>query len=147
MRAERIFVLVLGLAVLLPGCKEEPAPVTVAKQFSAAVRAHDIEALLEVVDSRTVAYVEAAAERASDQIGGRRSVEPPEMLQIVDVDARSSVIKAELLSEDGDSASVRLSGADRSEKEVQLVLEDGAWKVSLPTPPSPAGVRPAPLEH
>ena len=64
-----------------------------------------------------------------------------------DVDARPSVIKAELLSDDGDSASVRLSGADRSEKEVQLVLEDGAWKVSLPTPPSPAGVRPAPLEH
>jgi len=117
--------------------------VTAAKQFSAAVRARDTPALLEIVDSRTVAYVDAAAERASDQIGGRRSVEPPEMLQVVDVDARSAIVKAELISEEGDTASVRLTGADGSEHDVHLVLEDGAWKVSLPTPPAPAGTRPA----
>ena len=149
MRADRVcsalldLGLGLGLALLLPGCKEEPAPVTAAKQFSAAVRARDTPALLEIVDSRTVAYVDAAAERASDQIGGRRSVEPPEMLQVVDVDARSAIVKAELISEEGDTASVRLTGADGSEHDVHLVLEDGAWKVSLPTPPAPAGTRPA----
>lgn len=131
----------LCLALLVPGCKEEPAPVTAAKQFAAAVRARDTQALLEVVDSQTVAYVDAAAERASDQIGGRRSVEPPEMLQVVDVDARSAILKAELISEVGDTASVRLTGADGTEHDVTLIREDGAWKVSLPTPPAPAGAR------
>ncbi len=133
---------VLGLAVAasVAACNEEPAPVAAAKQFAAAVRSRDTEALLETVDQKTLAYVELSAERASDQIGGRRSVGPSEMLQVVDVDGRFAVAKAELLSEAGDAASVKLIGADGTEHEVQLVFEGGAWKVSLPTPPPPAGV-------
>ncbi len=130
----------LAAALSFPGCKEEPAPVVAAKQFAAAVRARDTQALLEIVDAQTVAYVGDSAERASDQIGGRRSVEPSEMLQVVDVDARFAIVKADLLSESGDAASVRLIGADGTEHDLQLVLEDGEWKVSLPTPPAPAGV-------
>lgn len=130
----------LGIAAALPACNEDPAPVAAAKQFAAAVRSQDTEALLETVDQKTLAYVEHSAERASDQIGGRRSVSPSEMLQVVDVDGRFSVAKAELLSESGDAASVKLIGAAGTEHEVQLVFEEGAWKVSLPTPPAPAGV-------
>lgn len=130
----------LTLLVALPACNEEPAPVAAAKQFAAAVRSRDTEALLETVDQKTLAYVEHSAERASDQIGGRRSVSPSEMLQVVDVDGRFAVAKAELLSEAGDAASVKLIGADGTEHEVQLVFEEGAWKVSLPTPPVPAGL-------
>jgi len=132
------------MAATLPGCNEEPAPVSAAKQFAAAVRSRDTEALLETVDQKTLAYVEHSAERASDQIGGRRSVSPSEMLQVVDVDGRFAVAKAELLSEAGDAASVKLIGADGTEHQVQLVFEDGAWKVSLPTPPAPAGVEHTP---
>ncbi|MGH1342006.1 MAG: hypothetical protein ACRBN8_10670 [Nannocystales bacterium] len=115
-----------------------------AKQFAVAVRTRDTEALLETVDQKTLAYVEHSAERASDQIGGRRSVSPTEMLQVVDVDARFAVAKAELLSNAGDAATVKLIGADGTGHEVQLVLEDGAWKVSLPTPPPPAGIEKTP---
>ena len=129
----------LALLVVFAGCKEEPAPVVAAKRYASAVRARDTERLLEVVDSKTSDYVQRAAERASDQIGGRRSVQPTEMLQVVDVNARNAIAKAELLSESGDTASVRLTGADGTEHDLQLVLEDGAWKVSLPTPPAPAG--------
>ena len=134
----------LGIAATVPACNEEPAPVAAAKQFAAAVRSQDTEALLETVDHKTLAYVERSAERASDQIGGRRSVSPSEMLQVVDVDGRFAVAKAELLSETGGAARVKLIGADGTEHEVQLVFEEGAWKVSLPTPPAPAGVEKAP---
>ncbi|MBV1857359.1 MAG: hypothetical protein KUG77_03030 [Nannocystaceae bacterium] len=129
----------LGIGVALSGCSEEPPPVAAAKQFAAAVRSRDTEALLKTVDRKTLAYVELSAERASDQIGGRRSVSSSEMLQVVDVDGRFAVAKAELLSDSGDAASVKLIGADGGEHEVHLVFEDGAWKVSLPTPPLPAG--------
>ncbi len=134
----------LWIAASVTACNEEPAPVAAAKQFAAAVRSRDTEALLETVDQKTLAYVEHSAERASDQIGGRRSVSPSEMLQVVDVDGRFAVAKAELLSEAGDAASVKLIGADGTEHQVQLVFEDGAWKVSLPTPPAPAGVQQTP---
>jgi len=147
MRAERrgrawcalVLVGALGIAAPGSGCNEEPAAVVAAKQFASAVRSRDTQALLEIVDAQTVAYVEHAAERASDQIGGRRSVGASEMLQVVDVDARFAIVKAELLDESGDAASVRLTGADGTEHDVRLVLEDGSWKVSLPTPPAPAG--------
>ena len=135
----------LALLVVFAGCKEEPAPVVAAKRYASAVRARDTERLLEVVDSKTSDYVQRAAERASDQIGDRRPRplarfgQPTEMLQVVDVNARNAIAKAELLSESGDTASVRLTGADGTEHDLQLVLEDGAWKVSLPTPPAPAG--------
>lgn len=134
----------LSMVATLPACSEDPAPVVAAKQFAAAVRSRDTEALLETVDQKTLAYVEHSAERASDQIGGRRSVSPTEMLQVVDVDGRFAVAKAELLSESGDAARVKLIGADGTEHEVQLVFEEGAWKVSLPTPPTPAGVETTP---
>lgn len=130
----------LGMLVALPACNEDPAPVAAAKQFAAAVRSRDTQAILDTVDQQTLAYVEHSAERASDQIGGRRSVSPTEMLQVVDVDGRFAVAKAELLSESGDAATVKLIGADGTDHEVQLVFEEGAWKVSLPTPPAPAGV-------
>ncbi len=137
-------IVLLGVAVAVPACNEEAAPVSAAKRFAAAVRSRDTQALLETVDLKTLAYVEQSAERASDQIGGRRSVSPSEMLQVVDVDVRFTVAEAELLSESGDAASVKLIGADGTEHQVQLVFEDGAWKVSLPTPPPPAGVENAP---
>jgi len=133
--------LVLSVVLLAVGCKDEPAPVVAAKQFASAVRSRDTKAMLELVDAQTVAYVEDTAEGASDQIGGRRTVQPSEMLQVVDVDARFATVKAELLAETADAATVRLTGADGTEHQVRLVNEDGAWKVSLPTPPKPAGMR------
>ncbi len=137
----RRFVCALALIGTLSvvGCSEEPAPIVAAKRFASAVQARDTQAILELVDAQTLGYVDRSAERASDQIGGRRSVDPSEMLQVVDVDGRFAVVKAELLSDSGDAATVRLVGADGTEHDLQLVLEDESWKVVLPTPPVPVG--------
>ncbi len=130
------------------GCSEEPAPIVAAKRFASAVQSRDTQGILDLVDAQTLSYVQHSAERASDQIGGRRSVDPSEMLQVVDVDARFAVVKAELLSESGGAATVRLVGADGTEHDLQLVYEDEAWKVVLPTPPTPAGTAaPAAVEE
>ncbi|MEM6290011.1 MAG: hypothetical protein AAGA54_02065 [Myxococcota bacterium] len=129
--------LAAAFALVAPGCNEDAPPVKAAKDYANAVRARDTETILKRVDAKTLAYVQASAERASDQIGGRRSVAPSEMLQVVDVDPRFQVVEAHLVAESGDMASVKLVGADGTEHQLQLVLEDGAWKVALPTPAAP----------
>lgn len=126
--------LVIG-GLVLPGCSEEAPEIRAAKAFALAVQARNVEQLLTLVDGETVAYVEHAAERASDQIGGRRSVGAAEMLQVADIDARFGVVRAEVLESATDTARVRLVGADGSEHDLDLRLEGGEWKVVL-TPPA-----------
>ena len=138
MKRTLAWVLVTAFCAASPACNEEAPPLTAAKAYANAVCARDTEAILERVDAKTLAYVHSAAERASDQIGGRRSVDPSEMLQVVDVDPRFQVVQAHLVAESGDMASVMLVGADGTEHQLQLVLEEGAWKVTLPTPGTPA---------
>lgn len=122
------------------GCAEdEPEPVQVARSFAEAVRYRNVEQILELVDAQTVARTEQAAERASDQVGGRRNIETEEMIQVVDVDARFQVASAQLRSDDGHEAVVVLVGSDGTEHSLSMVNEDGAWKVRLPLPRGPMG--------
>jgi hypothetical protein len=125
---------VLAGALAIVGCSEDPAPVRTAKAFANAAQGNNIEAMLGLVDANTVAFLEQAAERASDQIGGRRSVAPQEMLQIVDIDRRFMVAKAELVAQTESAAQVRLVGADGSEHMLDLVLEGDDWRVRLQPP-------------
>jgi hypothetical protein len=124
----------LAAFLVTTACHEEPAPVTTAKAFIVAAKGRNSQAVLDLADEKTVAYAQQAASEASHQIGGRRSVEPSEMLQVVDVDPRFAVAKSEVLSQTADAATVRLHGADEATHDVNLVLEQGEWKVSLPTP-------------
>ncbi len=91
---------------------------------------------MKLVDLETVAYLEQAAARASDQIGGRRSVAPQEMLQVVDVD-RFLIKEAVLVSEDELRAEVKLIGTDDTVQVLNLVYEKDAWRVQIPTPARP----------
>lgn len=130
--------LALATASVIGGCgDDEPPPVKVAKQFAAAVKSGNVEKVLTLVESSAAQRLERAAARASDQVGGRRNIEPHEMLQIVDVDPRFQVAKAELVEGDEGHATVRLTGADERTHELGLVKEDGEWHVVLPLPPGP----------
>ena len=121
---------------LVWGCgSEEEPPVTAARAFAAVVPSGDAKRILRLVDERSRGYLEGAAHRASDQVGGRRNIEPHEMVQIVDVDPRFQIAAAELVESDDERARVRLTGVDGSVHELTVVLEDGDWKVSLPLPP------------
>lgn len=131
---------VLAMVVLfaVSSCGEESPEVAAAKAYAIAVQRGDVKDVLQLIDRESAQWFEQAAAQASDQIGGRRSVEPHEMLQIVDVDPRFQVAKAELVSSEQSSATVKLHGADGSEHLLQLVLEEGSWRVDLPLPLGPA---------
>jgi len=126
-----------ALVVLLAvaGCHREPEPVTVAKAFATAMQQRDAKALLPFLDARARKRLEEAAERATDQIGGRRQVGTYEMLQVVDVDPRFQVARATLVDSSETTATVRLDGVDGSEHVLTLLREDGEWHVRLPIPP------------
>ena len=126
-----VLMLTLGLGSLSACGNEEPAPVTKAKEFATAVRAGNVEDVLEMMDAAAAEHLREAAQRASDQVGGRRVVAPYEMLQIVDVDPSFQVAKAELTQGDDSTATVVLTGADGVTHDLHLVVEDGEWKVRI----------------
>lgn len=127
--------LLLGFFTL-GGCQREPEPVTVAKAFAAAIQQRSAKGVLLLLDARTQNHIQQAAERATDQIGGRRQVGAYEMLQVVDVDPRFQVAQATLLASDDTEATVRLDGVDGSGHVLTLVLEEGEWHVQVPRPPA-----------
>jgi hypothetical protein len=150
------WVLALLLALTLGAglaCKaKESEPVAVARMFADTARRGDVEGMLALVESSAVERLVAAAETASDQVGGRRSIEPSEMLQIVGVDRTVAVADAKLLEEDHEFAQVELVMTDGRRISLQLVWEQaiagdddsearpGGWKVRIPVPSVGASV-------
>jgi hypothetical protein len=147
---ERALVLALALGFGGSGCKaDEAEPVAVARAFAEAARRGDVDAMLAVIERPAVDQLALAAERASDQVGGRRSIEPGEMLQIVGVDRTIAVASAELVDHNGERAHVELMMTDGRTIRLELVWEQaiagdddtparaGGWKVRIPTPGSP----------
>jgi hypothetical protein len=145
----------LALIVVLGGlgCKaDEAEPVAVARAFAEAARRGDVDAMLAVIERPAVDQLTLAAERASDQVGGRRSIESSEMLQIVGVDRTIAVASAEMVDHNGELAHVELTMTDGRTIRLELVWEQaiagdddtparaGGWKVRIPMPSS------APLE-
>ncbi|MCY1057996.1 hypothetical protein [Nannocystis sp. SCPEA4] len=117
-------------------------PVKAAQAFTAAVQRGDMDAVYRQLERAATERLTAAAAQASDQVGGRRRIEPAEMLQIVDVDPNFELASAELLgdgeppgAEDGAVAQVRLLGSQQESHTLTLVREDGAWRVRIPLPP------------
>ena len=132
---------------LVSGCKRKEAePVAVARAFADAARRGDVEAMLAVIEAPAVDRLAQAAERASDQVGGRRSIEPAEMLQIVGVDRTIAVADAELVDTNLERAHVELTMTDGRTIRLELVWEQaivgdddtparaGGWKVRIPMP-------------
>ena len=145
--------IVLGVLAPTLGCRaEESEPVAVARTFAEAARRSDVARMLTVLERPAVERLEAAAEAASDQVGGRRSILPNEMLQIVGTDRTVAVADAELLDDDGKTAHVELTMTDGRSVRLELVWEQaitgddgsearvGGWKVRIPVPSPEHGV-------
>ena len=128
--------LLVAWAALSGACREQSAdPVSTAQAFTSAVQRGDMEAVLPLLEKSTAERLAAAADRASDQVGGRRRIEPAEMLQIVDVSPTFELAQTLLVDNDGATAHVQLLGAQQESYTLTLVHEDGAWYVRIPTPP------------
>lgn len=118
------------------GDEKEAAPVVAARAFATVMQHGDAKALIPLLDRAAALRLDGAASRAGDQVGGRRSVGPFEMIQIVDVPHTFQVAEAELLSGDDAQAQVALVGADGTRQVLDLVFQEGAWRVRVPLPPA-----------
>jgi len=128
--------LLVAWAALSGACREQSAdPVRTAQAFTSAVQRGDMKAVLPLLEKATAERLAAAADKASDQVGGRRRIEPAEMLQIADVSPTFELAQTLLVDNDGATAHVRLVGAQQESYTLTLVHEDGAWYVRIPTPP------------
>jgi hypothetical protein len=127
--------LLVAWAALSGACREEGAdPVRTAQAFTAAVQRGDMKAVWPMLEKAASDRLAAAADKASDQVGGRRRIEPAEMLQIVDVSPTFELAQAQLVDNDGATAHVRLLGAQQESYTLTLVHEDGVWHVRIPIP-------------
>jgi hypothetical protein len=136
----RVRIGVLTFALAVGGCGEkEAAPVTAARAFAAAMQRGDVKTVLPMLEQSALERLEQEAARASDHVGGRRNIEPYEMLQIVGVPDSFQVAKAELVTGDDESAQVRLVAADGKEHLLDLVVQEDKWRVRVPQPPITAG--------
>ncbi|MBL8943511.1 MAG: hypothetical protein JNK45_10200 [Myxococcales bacterium] len=128
--------LVLAIVLATGGCgdEKEAAPVIAARHFADVVLGGDAKALVGLIDVEAAARLERAATRASDQVGGRRSIEMYEMLQIVDVPYSLQIAKAELVGGDDQQAQVALTAADGTQHILHMVFQEGSWRVRVPTP-------------
>lgn len=130
-------------AALAGACGDRSGdPVRAAQAFTAAVQRGDMNAVYPLLERAATERLTAAAAQASDQVGGRRRIEPAEMLQIVDVDPNFELASAELVGDgdpseakDGELAQVRLLGSQQESHTLTLVREEGAWRVRIPLPP------------
>lgn len=130
-------VALVAWAALSGACGAQGAdPVRTAQAFTSAVQRGDMKSVLPLLEKAATERLDQAAEQASDHVGGRRRVEPAEMLQIVDVSPTFELAQAELVDNDGATAHVRLLGAQQESYTLTLVFEDGAWHVRIPTPPA-----------
>jgi len=132
--------LALALALALAACgAPQQTPSDAAEELVRAVQRGDTAALLPLLDGAARARLAAAAARASDQVGGRRTIAPSALLRVVDVDPTFQLARVELLEADTAAARVRVHGAAADQSlELQLIYEEGAWRVRVPLPAAPA---------
>jgi hypothetical protein len=113
---------------------EDEAPIETARAFSAAVQQGDVKAMVPLLEHGVGQYLQAAAEEASDQVGGRRSIAVHEMLQVVAADPGFAIASARVLDNDGAVAHVELVGPQDERHVLELVHQEGTWRVALPLP-------------
>lgn len=123
------------LGVASAGCgDEDEAPIAVARAFTSAAQRGDVKQMLPLLEQGVVAHLEGAAEQASDQVGGRRSIEVHEMLEVVAAEPGFAIASSEVLDNDGTTAHVELVGPEDERHVLELVFQDGSWRVRVPIP-------------
>ena len=120
------------------GGQGNTGPVEVARQYASAVLKGDVDALLPLLETELQQQIRDSAERASDQIGGRRKIEGNEMLQVDSHGLFVEVVELRLLGSEDGRAQVEVKDSLDRLHVVELLLEQGPerseWRVLIPTP-------------
>ena len=131
----RIRGVVLVAALIWTACgTDDDSPQAIARAFANAVQRGDAPAVLGLMERQAVERVQAAAERASNQVGGRRNIDTREMLQIVDIDVTFQLAAVEVQERSQDQASVTLVDAAGKSYPLEMVREQGQWRVRVAIP-------------
>jgi len=134
--AARCILLVASL-VALTSCRGDDAEaraIRTAKAFVSAVRTSDSKALVTLLEADAVAQLEGAAARASEHVGGRRTNEAHEMVQVIDLDPLFQVERVEVVNLDAQLAVLEVKATSGEKQTLTLVDEEGQWKVRVPSP-------------
>ena len=130
--------IVFALVGIACGSKESE-PSAVARAYVAAVMAGNTADVIDVLDANTVSRLEAAAQRATDQIGGRRQILAPEMLQITGYDPLFVIDRIVEVSADTERAELQIIGVSGQTETLMLVNGERGWRVALRVPQAVGG--------
>lgn len=121
----------LAAAVAGRSCSvDDDSPEGAVRSFVAAAQAGDEAALYELLGPTTRQKLDQAAERATNLAGTTRRYGPLDLVSISEsVDGPRKIA---LVSRDGDAAVVELTAADGASARLDLVREDGHWRIELP---------------
>jgi hypothetical protein len=136
----RALAFALASSVVAAGCggdTPETRAVRTAKAFVTAVRTDNTKALVSLLEAQAVAELEGTAALASEHVGGRRTIEAHEMLQVVDLDPLFQVERVEVVDLDAQLAVVEVTATSGEKVSLTLIEEGGRWKVRVPSPASP----------
>jgi hypothetical protein len=92
-----------------------------------------MKAVLPLLEKAALERLDQAAEQASDQVGGRRRIEPTEMLQIVDVSPTFELARPSWSTTTAPPPTCACWEPSRRPTPSPS-CKDGAWHVRIPIP-------------
>jgi len=127
--------LALAAVACLGGCAlGRSEPEIVARAFLDALVAEDYETAVALSVRPVRERLAAAAQRASDQVGGRRTFAAHEMFQVLDLPAGLGAATLVVERAGDDEAVVTIRLPDDTHRSLSLRREDGAFRVVVPLP-------------
>jgi hypothetical protein len=114
------------------GCDAgDASPEGTVRAFVAAARSADRRQVWELLGPATRARVEAAAQAATEKVGGARRFGPLDVLDVSTPESTFAPSGVVLRDRRGDAAVVDVLGPDDRHDAVNLVKVGGRWKVEL----------------
>lgn len=123
----------LALAMSGRGCAVgDETPAGAARAFVAAARAGDKRAAWELLGPSTRARVLAAAQAATEKVGGARRYGPLDVLDVTAPERTYEPTDVVVRTETDDEAVVDVLGPAGRHDALTLVRTGGRWRVELP---------------
>ena len=131
--ASALAAVALALAVAGRSCDvDDSSPQAAVRDFSDAANAGDREAVFGLLGPETQQRLEAAAQRATDLVGGARRYQALDMISISRSSDASPPKDFILRSQSEGRAIVEIVGSSGERAQVHVVKVKGRWRIELP---------------
>ena len=122
--------LVVTLALLVTACGGARSPEGAVRALAEAAESGDGDAVYALLGPATRARLATDAERAA-QVSGRRELGPRALVAAGWSPPRWHAVDFDVLTRDGNRATVEVRGAAHERETVSCVLVGGTWRVEL----------------